>query len=418
MNTDESFEWTSMVVGVASIAVGAIRLLSYAAALSPFTGIPRVDSPPSAWATASIVLLGYGLIGLSRRPDSLAVRLTVVGAALLAVLAPFGSVLMYQSPSLAAKLGELRASGPVGAIAILLASASLLARTISRERFVAGLLGVTVLTIGFVASLGYIYGGPLVMGLGWAPIKLTSALATLLVGVGLVTVGGPTAWPNRLFVGSSVHTMMLRWLVPLMTVAIVVSGIADADVFSHSSRAIGSALNTIVSVAVTLFVVSYLGRLIGGRIEQTEQHVTRIFRSVPAGLTISDIDDGTFIEVNDAFERVFGIPRADAIGKRLADLGVWADPSDGPDFSLRLAAAGGELRDEELNMRTRDGRPIVIRIDAEVVDFRGQRALLTSFIDVTEQRTAEREARAELTERRRRTITSGASAPHVRPWPG
>ncbi len=114
-----------------------------------------------------------------------------------------------------------------------------------------------------------------------------------------------------------------------------------------------------------------------------------MFKSVPAGLAISQLEDGKFIEVNDAFERVFGLSRAEVLGRRSADLGMWADASDRDDFTRRVTAAGGELSGEELNMLARDGRPIVIRISAQVVEFRDQQVLLTSFVDVTEQRQTE-----------------------------
>ena len=89
MNTGETFEWTSMLIGIASITVGLIRLLSYAAALAPLPLFGQVSSPVSARATAAIVLLGYGLLGLSRWRESRKMRLAVIGAALLAAIAPF-----------------------------------------------------------------------------------------------------------------------------------------------------------------------------------------------------------------------------------------------------------------------------------------------------------------------------------------
>ena len=68
---------------------------------------------------------------------------------------------------------------------------------------------------------------------------------------------------------------------------------------------------------------------------------------------------------------------------------MWADATDRAEFARRVVEAGGELGDEELNMLARDGRSIVIRISAQVVEFRDQRVLLSSFIDVTEQRQTE-----------------------------
>ena len=221
-------------------------------------------------------------------------------------------------------------------------------------------------------------------------------MAALVIGAGLVTAGGPQAWPNRLFTGESIAAMLLRWLVPLVALAVIVTDLATIDLFSHFSRALGSALNTSISVAVALLVVSYLGRVIGGRLErahaslhESEQRFTRVFKAVPAGLALSRRDDGRFLEINDAFERMYGYSRDEVIGRRSTDLGLWIDPEEREAYVRRVNVAGGDTRSEELHLRAKDGRAVAAQTAAQIVEFQGQEALLSSFIDVTEQRQAE-----------------------------
>ncbi len=126
-----------------------------------------------------------------------------------------------------------------------------------------------------------------------------------------------------------------------------------------------------------------------------------MFKSVPAGLAISRLDDGCFVAVNDAFERMYGYSREEAVGQTSTDLELWINPADRAAYLSRVDAEG-ELRAQELNLRTKDGRPLIVQMSGQVVDFYDEKALLASFIDVTKQRQAEQALR--LSERKFGTI--------------
>jgi PAS domain S-box-containing protein len=533
----------AIAAGATSTVIGAIAVVDAATGRSLIPAIPAGATQPAPWVSASILVIGVCLLALARSPDSRSVRRVVIGSAALILAASLVSLATRLAPGLAATFRALQVRRPLGGLTLLLASMSLLATGIGRLRRVAGALGLAVTAIGFVICLGLVYGGPLLTGLELAPFSLTFAVASLVVGVGLITVGGQQAWPNRLFIGASVQTVLFRWLVPLVALAVIVTEIATVTLFSGVSRALGSALNTMLSVAVTLVVISYLSRIIGTRLEhmtaelgqanvergraerisrgleqrahevagigtyviklnartirlspemahllragadeiempleeyrrrfyydeaerqqsvtqaeaayvgggqlhlearvvrgdgeviwvrsssssehdvhgepimigvlqdvtesrraflklveqadqlgESEQRFTRVFKSVPAGLAISRVDDGRFIEVNDAFERIFGYSRDETIGRLSTDLGLWIDPAERQRFVRRVSLGGGEATGEELHLRAKDGRALVVLASALVVDFQGIEALLTSFIDVTAQRKAE-----------------------------
>ncbi len=380
---------TTAVLGAAAVA-GA---LTGSAAIT----IPQRANPPALWASLSILVIGASLIALAQKPNARLVRVAAGCAASLILVVSLASLATHLSSAVNSPLvAALHRTRPLGGLTLLLASASLFFTVIGRERVLGGVLGLLTAAIGFVICLGFIYGGPLLMGLDWVPVSLTSAVAAFVAGVGLTTAGGPGAWPNRMFVGDSVRAMMFRWLVPLIALTIVVTDLATINLFSDVSQALGSALNTIVSIAVSLIVLSYLGRVIGHRLDaatvlrrEAEERFTRVFMSVPAGLAISRVDDGRFIEVNVAFERTYGFSRDEIIGSKSTELDLWADPPERAAYVRRVSAARGSNATEELNLRAKDGRLLVIRTSSQVIEFQGETVLLSSSIDVTEQRAAE-----------------------------
>jgi len=335
-------------------------------------------------------------------------RVAIAAASLTLVLSLASLGTHLSSGVLSPVLVALNATRPLGGATIILASASLLTTAIGRGRILGGLFGLLVFGIGFVICLGFIYGGPLVAGHEWARVSLTSALEALVIGTGLVTAAGPHAWPNDVFIGDSISAVMLRWLIPLVALAVLVTDLATVNLFARFSHALGSALNTAISLLVSLVVISYLSRAIGARLEgvnaslrASEQRFTRVFKSVPAGLVITRLDDGRFIEVNDAFERIYGYSREEVVGQRSTDLGLWIDPADRAAYVSRVGAEGVPPT-REFNMRAKDGRPLIVQMSSLVVDFYDERALLGCFIDVTEQRQAEEALR--LSERKFGTI--------------
>lgn len=381
-------------LGAATIAtlIGVAAFARAMRAPQDFVG-PARAIPPAPWAAAAILLIGLSLLAVTLS-DTRLVRRAVLGTAVLILAASVVSLATHWWLASNPILNALRATRPLGGVTILLASSALIARLVRPAAFVGGALGLAVGAIGFVISLGFVYGGPLLMGLEWAPVSAVSAFAALVIGVGLVSIGGPGAWPNRLFVGDSVQAVMFRWLVPLMALGVIVTDIATVNLFSNFSRALGSALNTVISVSVSLLVIAYLSRIISARLErlnatlrESEQRFTRVFKSVPVGLAISRVRDGRFIEVNEAFERIYGFSRDEVIGQGSTELGIWADPAERAAYLKILSA--GNLNSHEIRLRRKDGRPLIIQTSVQLVEFQGEEAMLSSSIDVTDQRKAE-----------------------------
>lgn len=91
------------------------------------------------------------------------------------------------------------------------------------------------------------------------------------------------------------------------------------------------------------------------------------FRHSDSIVALLSVDDGSFMDVNPAFERVLGWSRDEVIGRRPLDLDLW------PDFEVRSEIWGqirafGQVRDIEARVRAKSGSILTATLDCELVD--------------------------------------------------
>jgi PAS domain S-box-containing protein len=127
----------------------------------------------------------------------------------------------------------------------------------------------------------------------------------------------------------------------------------------------------------------------------SEERFAKAFRASPDALAISRAGDDRIIELNDSWERLFGIPREEAIGRSPIELGFYVNPAD-HQRAMAQVDAKGEARDFEITIRTGavsrpDGEIRQVSLSIEPIELAGGMGILTITRDITEQKTAERE---------------------------
>ena len=123
-------------------------------------------------------------------------------------------------------------------------------------------------------------------------------------------------------------------------------------------------------------------------LRQSEEKFAKAFRASPDPLTLTRLDTGEILDINDGFERAFGFPRAEALGKSTLDLGVWAHPEDREAFAQRVKREG-KVREMEVVVCRRSGEGMTGLLSAEVIQV-GQEPLVLSIMrDITERKRAE-----------------------------
>jgi PAS domain S-box-containing protein len=113
-----------------------------------------------------------------------------------------------------------------------------------------------------------------------------------------------------------------------------------------------------------------------------------VFLTVPDTIALTRLEDGKLIDVNPGFERATGWPRAEALGRSTFELNLWVDPRQ-REHLVRVLRERGEVLDEEIAFRRRDGAERDAVYSARAIEVSGEACVVFIMRDVTERRRAE-----------------------------
>lgn len=131
-------------------------------------------------------------------------------------------------------------------------------------------------------------------------------------------------------------------------------------------------------------------------LKETTDRLSTIFKEIPSSLSISTLDEGRYMEVNDAFEHISGFSRNEAIGKTSIELGILN--SQTREKIKREVIKEGAVRNFEININRKQGDSITGLFAGRVINVNGSPALLSIITDVTERRKADEQIRKYLYE--------------------
>ena len=137
-------------------------------------------------------------------------------------------------------------------------------------------------------------------------------------------------------------------------------------------------------------------------LRESEEKFSKVFKASPHRITITTLDEGRYIDVNDAVVRGSGYEREEMIGHTAEELRIFAEP-DGREKLLR-AFQDRYFRDLEIQLRSKSGEVKTVLMSAEIITLNGQRCILTLSNDITERKRTEEALRE--SEERFRTLAN------------
>jgi diguanylate cyclase (GGDEF)-like protein/PAS domain S-box-containing protein len=124
----------------------------------------------------------------------------------------------------------------------------------------------------------------------------------------------------------------------------------------------------------------------------SEEKFGRAFHSSPVCMTISTLDDGRYIDVNEGYERMMGYARDEVIGRTAQELGIWVDMEDRAKMLLTLGRKG-RVRDLEMRFRNKSGDIMVCSLSSEPLELDGVACMLSIAVDITRRKQDEAQMR-------------------------
>jgi PAS domain S-box-containing protein len=127
-------------------------------------------------------------------------------------------------------------------------------------------------------------------------------------------------------------------------------------------------------------------------LRESEERYHVIFLTSPDSITISHLDDGRMLDVNDKFIELSGWERNQVIGRTPLEIGIWHDMNDRQRLMDALRRDGC-CENMETGFVGRDGRVITALMSAHVITIRDEQCILTSVRDISGYKVAEEQLR-------------------------
>jgi PAS domain S-box-containing protein len=138
----------------------------------------------------------------------------------------------------------------------------------------------------------------------------------------------------------------------------------------------------------------------------SEEKFAKAFRSSPDFIAISTVDEGRYIEINEAFTLITGYSREEAIGRTAFDIGLWVDLEDRRKL-VELLRRQERARNLQIRFRKKSGEIIFTESSVETIEIEGVNCILSVAQDVT-QRKAAMEALYQSEQRLRDLVTTSS----------
>jgi PAS domain S-box-containing protein len=120
-------------------------------------------------------------------------------------------------------------------------------------------------------------------------------------------------------------------------------------------------------------------------LKKSEERFSKAFRQSPMAFSLVSAKTHCYLDINETFERIWGYPRADVIGKSALELGLWVNPAERDRLNQKLESEGS-LRDAECGWRTKDGRILIASVSVELIEIDGEPCFLAVVADITDRR--------------------------------
>ena len=168
------------------------------------------------------------------------------------------------------------------------------------------------------------------------------------------------------------------------------------DVTEHQLAEIGR-LQTVENNRTLLEAQGRAEAHTADQLRAVEEKFAKAFRANPQPMSLTQLETGRYVDVNESFLTMSGYTRDEVIGRTSHELRVWETP-EARDEIVRQVNKKGSVVNYERRFRAKDGSFRVLLSSAEKLEIAGEMCLLEASSDITE-RVAARQALQDSEER-------------------
>src|SRR4030095_9163430 len=136
-------------------------------------------------------------------------------------------------------------------------------------------------------------------------------------------------------------------------------------------------------------------------VQESKERFAKAFNANPQPMSLTTLNDGRYIDVNESFLEMSGYTREEVIGNTSLQLSIFETPAH-RFLLIEPLLLSGEAKNLELKFRTKSGKFRVLLSSAELLDIKGEPCILVASSDITERKQLEENLR--LSEREFSTL--------------
>ena len=125
----------------------------------------------------------------------------------------------------------------------------------------------------------------------------------------------------------------------------------------------------------------------------SEQKFSMAFRYSPDAMSITTLNEGRYIDVNDSYLRISDYKREEIIGRTSLEINAWVNPEDRIRMQQILRQRGA-IHNQEFEFRRKSGEIGIYLFSAEIVNINGESCVVSVRRDITESKATEALVRA------------------------
>ncbi len=122
----------------------------------------------------------------------------------------------------------------------------------------------------------------------------------------------------------------------------------------------------------------------------SEEKFTKVFHASPDWVSITTMDEGTYLDVNEGYLYWSGYKHEEVVNHTSLEIGIWEKPEDRVRIIQKLKEHGW-VRNEEVKFRTKTGKLRTVLWSAVTITLEGQECILGLGRDITEYKYLESE---------------------------
>ncbi|MBW8332157.1 MAG: PAS domain S-box protein [Prolixibacteraceae bacterium] len=123
------------------------------------------------------------------------------------------------------------------------------------------------------------------------------------------------------------------------------------------------------------------------KLRLSEEKFSKAFHSGPVGFSINRISDGTFLEVNESFLRMFEYSREEVIGHTSLEINMLTPEARASLIKAQLEP--GRLPNTELATQLKSGKVINLLFSSKPITVDGEACQVTTMVDISDRKEAE-----------------------------